>query len=270
MTDEITKSPEYAEARKNILAHLPADLILARYARAAGDEIRSGKLASKESSAALAANTFGFFLSGENRAHLTLPGSNLRAGAAREVLIEEEVRFPWSGGKHPWLDAVVITDNELIGIESKRYETFRDQKKVSLSDAYSRPVWGSNMGSFEVIRDALKSGAKKYKYLDAAQLVKHAFGLRTQANKTGKKARLIYLYAEPMAFPDGRAIAHSDIAAHRAEVADFAAAISNSDETAFHSLSYGRLLREWAASGNEALRHHAGAIRALDVGRRVD
>jgi len=266
--EDITRSPEYSEARKSILGHLPADLILARYALAAGDEIRSGKLASEESSAALAANTFGLFLGSENRTHLTLPGTSLRAGMATAVMIEEEVRFPWSGGEHPWLDAVVITDDEFIGIESKRYETFRDQKKVSFSDAYSRPVWGPCMSGYEAIRDALKIGAKRYQHLDAAQLVKHAFGLRTQAHKAGKKARLVYLYAEPMAFPDGRPIAEKDIALHRAEVANFAAAVSPSDEVAFSSLSYSELLGEWTRSSSETLRHHAAAISAFDITRR--
>jgi hypothetical protein len=44
------------------LPGLPAELIRAAYLNAPGNEIVSGKFASLESSAALVANAFGFFL----------------------------------------------------------------------------------------------------------------------------------------------------------------------------------------------------------------
>jgi hypothetical protein len=47
----------------NLLPHLPIEAILAAFEKAGGDEIKSGKFESLESSAALAANTFGYFLS---------------------------------------------------------------------------------------------------------------------------------------------------------------------------------------------------------------
>lgn len=262
----MTMSPEYAEARKSILPHLPADLILARYALAAGDEIRSGKLASKESSAALAANAFGFFLIPENVPYLSFPRSFLREGAATEIILEAQLRFPWTGGRH-WLDAVVITDAEVIGIESKRYEPFRDRKEVSFSDAYDRRVWGPRMGSFEAMRDGLKRGKRTFSLLDAAQLVKHSFGLRTEADKLGKKARLVYLYAEPMAFPDGRPIADHMIDAHRREIKEFSSALSSSDDVAFVACSYDDLLSHWGTSSSVAMRKHAAALRRLGVER---
>ncbi len=64
MTRATSSSLEMAlvQARKAILEHLPADQILKCYETAGGDEIVSGKFANRESSAALAANTFGFFL----------------------------------------------------------------------------------------------------------------------------------------------------------------------------------------------------------------
>ena len=68
---------------------------------------------------------------------------------------------------------------------------------VSFSEAYLRPVWGPAMGPFEKMRDELKSGQRQFVFLNAPQLVKHAFGLRTQANKSGKLAKLVYLHAEP-------------------------------------------------------------------------
>ena len=52
----------HIRARAAILDLLNCDRILRCYEHAAGSELLSGKFASPESSAALAANTFGFFL----------------------------------------------------------------------------------------------------------------------------------------------------------------------------------------------------------------
>ena len=44
---------------------------------------------------------------------------------------------------------------------------------------------------------ALQSGAVTFRHLDAAQLVKHAYGLVTEARRLGKLPVLFYIYAEP-------------------------------------------------------------------------
>jgi len=260
MTDAATARER---ARHAILDHLAPDPILDCFERAGGGEILSGKLASPESSAALAANAFGLFL--DWPALLTLPVSVF--GAARAVTLEAELRFPWRGGRHPWLDAAVVTDDMLIGIESKRFEPFRDKKKVTLSEAYWRPVWGQRMAAFERMRDHLASGERHYAHLDAAQLVKHAFGLRTQAQKQGKRAALLYLYAEPATYPDGRPLSESAILNHRREVGDFAGSVEDGEcDVAFLSLSYRRLLETWMASPHDALVLHATAmLRRFEV-----
>ena len=106
---------------------------------------------------------------------------------ATAVTLEAEMRFPWSGGLHPWLDVAIETQSDLLGIKSKRYEPFRDRKKVSFSPAYFQPVWGKAMRGFEHMRDNLASGHMTFSTLDAAQLVKHAFGIRTQASGAGRR-----------------------------------------------------------------------------------
>ena len=75
------------------------------------------------------------------------------------------------------------------------------------------------------MRDALRSDAAGFRRLDAAQLVKHAFGLRSAAHRDaheGKIPVLVYLYAEPVSWPDGAAVPREAIVAHRAEIARFA------------------------------------------------
>ena len=240
----------------NILPHLPTDEILAAYEKAGGNEIESGKFDHPESSAALAANAFGFFITGTHELPRFSVGSNMQP--FHEVRLEAQMRFPWSGGRHPWLDAVAVSRDSLVGIESKRFEPFRDTKKASFSGAYWRDVWGDNLVGYQAMRDGLKAGEIKFKYLDAAQLVKHAFGLRTQANKCGLIPYLLYLYAEPAAYPNGRLIAAADHAAHREEIRQFAAAVKG-DEVGFMSMSYDELLTAWEKY--EGLRFHASQIR---------
>ena len=246
-----------------LLDYLPKDLILARYQLAAGKELTSGKFSSPESSSALVANAFGFFASRPDL--LALPEPALEGGEAIRVELEAEMRFPWSGGRHPWLDVVVETKDRLIGIESKRYEPFRGSKLAMLSDAYGRPVWGEAMKPYEAMRDALRDG-RTFVRLDAAQLVKHAFGLRTQAVRAGKTAVLCYLYAEPTKFPGGRTIAQAELDLHRHEITQFKADVSDGDcEVAFTSFTYADLLKHW--QGLPLLAAHAAAMSArFDVG----
>ena len=222
------------------LPGVPVQHVLGRLAKAGGNEVETGKLASPESSAALAVNCFGWFIP---RPELLPPFPSLRDAFPAELVdVEYQARFPWAGGRHPWLDAVVITESHLIGVESKRFEPFRDKKSVSLSSAYDRLVWGDAMGPYEAMRDRLRSGETTFKYLDAAQLVKHAFGLVTDARRTSKRPVLVYLFAEPAELA-GKAIAPAILAQHRDEISDFAGAVAGAEVT-FDALSY----REWIRS----------------------
>jgi hypothetical protein len=163
---------------------VPEEYVRERLRQAGGDEIGSGKFVHPESSAALAVNACGWF---HDRPTILppLPGAEF-AGRAERVEIEYCARFPWAGGKHPWLDAALISATHLIGIESKRFEPFRDAKLVSFSAAYDRHVWGDHMQRYGAVRDALRSGVLRYHHLDAAQLVKHAYGLVTEGRRSGE------------------------------------------------------------------------------------
>ena len=236
------------------LPGVPTHHVLRRLAIAGGKEVESGKFSSLESSAALAVNSFGWFVERPNK-FPALPGLD-GLDSVEMVDVEFTARFPWPGGRHPWLDAVVQTQSKLIGIESKRFEPFRDQKTVSLSSAYDRAVWGDNMRRYEKIRDQLRSGTVSFIHLDAAQLVKHAFGLVTEANRRSRVAALFYIFAEP-ASRGGRAISSDDIAKHRREITEFARAV-NGDDVAFHFSSY----RDWISTWphDRDLQAHGRAI----------
>jgi len=117
------------------------------------------------------------------------------------------------------------------------------------------------MCGYERVRD----GSLAFARLDAAQLVKHAFGLRTELHcrqASGlKQAVLLYLYAEPQAWPDGRLISRAEHTLHLAEIARFAEMVT-SDEVAFCACSYGDLLAKWNASLDSAVRAHAAELAA--------
>lgn len=237
------------------LAGVPEALVRSAMHKAGGNEIESGKLDSPESSAALAVNGFGWFI--ERPGDLPpFPCLDTLEWPAIQVDVERQMRFPWRGGSHPWLDAAVETVTHVVGVESKRFEPFRDAKTVNLSEAYDRDVWGERMAPFTVMRDELRSGFRPFKHLDAAQLVKHGFGLVTEGRRLGKQPVLLYLYAEPMhrgAIP----ITIEALHLHRAEIDAFSDAVSGA-EVMFASCSW----REWLAGWTGEAHAHAEALIA--------
>jgi len=235
----------------SFLPGVPADHVLGRLAASPGNEVDSGKIASPESSSLLAVNCFGWFIPRPERLP-ALPGLE-HTGTPEIIDVEFCARFPWSGGKHPWLDAMVQTSSTLIGIESKRFEPFRDDKTVDFSEAYDRDVWGNNMKRFERLRDRLKSGDLSFAHLDATQLVKHAFGLVTTAHRRNLSPALFYIFAEP-GMRDWRPIGPAAHTRHREEIALFAAEVAG-DEVEFRSSSYRDWLATWSCSDTELVVH---------------
>jgi len=238
----------------DFLPGVPAHYVLERLARADGHETSSGKLLSPESSAALAVNTFGWF---HNRPERLPPFAILRQNISSPSVVEVEycARFPWSGGRHPWLDAWAETSEAVIGIESKRFEPFRGHKTGFLSAAYDRQVWHDRMAPFEVLRDRLRSPGEHFKFLDAVQLVKHAFGLVTEGHRKKKQPYLVYLFAEPKEYA-GRPIAEADRRTHREEIGRFATAVRGA-EVSFGAISYREWLSAWSEADAELVQHRA-------------
>jgi hypothetical protein len=238
------------------LPGVPVDVVLAALHRAPGREMATGKFDSPDSSAALAANAFGWFL---NRPDHLPPLPGVPMGQPEQIEIEAEMHFPWRGGRHPWLDAALTTPTTLVGVEAKRFEPFRPQKSVVFSESFDSRDWGSGMARFTEMRSALTAGREVYQTLNATQLVKHAYGLRTQAIKRARGAVLVYLYAEPKIWASGKPVDPARIALHRKEVARFATAIHGADVT-FVPLRWSDLLAQWSATPRLAA--HASALAA--------
>ncbi|MBB3981157.1 hypothetical protein GGR44_000788 [Sphingobium fontiphilum] len=241
------------ELASYLLPGVPVERVAAALGSAAGQELASGKFGSRQSSAALAVNGFGYFL--EYPTGLpAFPSLSDLDWAALSVEIERQMRFPWSGGRHPWLDAAVETETHLIGVESKRFEPFRDSKQAKLSSKYSSHRWSEAMEPWCAMRDLLLSEPSAFRHLDAAQLVKHGYGLVTEARRRGKQPALLYLYAEPT---EGRVIPAEAFSAHRSEIARFAQGVAGST-VRFAACSW----REWLATFPSEFFGHADRIIA--------
>ncbi|OYW57525.1 MAG: hypothetical protein B7Z31_09720, partial [Rhodobacterales bacterium 12-65-15] len=199
------------------LPGVPADAVLATLGRLPGSD-----LASPESSAALVANTLGWFL-GRPRLLLPLPGVPM--GLPEVVELGVELQLPMRGVRHPRVEALVTTPTTLVGIASKRYQPFRPAKAVAFTEPFDARDWGPGMARFGAMRKALAEGRQTFHHLDAVTLVKQAHALRTQAVKQARGAVLVYLHAEPQNWANGKPVDPKAISRHRTEVAGFARAV---------------------------------------------
>ena len=246
------------------LPGVPGPEVEAAFRAAPGNEIETGKFDSAESSSLLAANAFGFFL---NRPEdlPPLPRCEDEEWPATSLALEQTVRFPWRARwGHPVLDVLITTTSAFIGIESKRFEPFRDRSEASFSDTYWRDVWGDHMNGYQSVRDKLREDKGFYACLKADQLVKHALGLRTRSSpgkeSAGLTPILIYPYAEPDFLPNvGKAIDEYAKAIHREEVEAFARKVAG-DEVRFVACTYRELLDGWCKHGAPHVKAHAEAV----------
>lgn len=239
----------------DFLPDLPVEGILECLKRSPGHEVRSGKMDGPESSAALTANAFGWFL---NRAEALPPLPGVPAGQVASVTLEAEMRFPWAEGRHPFLDVAIETHTTLIGIEARRYEPFRPLKAHGFADIIDRPVWGEKLPGFTKLRDEMVAGEAGFQTLDAVQLIKSAYAILTRAEKRALGGVLVYLYAEPATWASGKPVDPKRLALHRREVAQFAKRVAG-DTVSFVALRWEDVLDQWAHAPR--LASHASALR---------
>lgn len=237
------------------LPNLPVDGIMECLKRSPGHEANTGKMDAPESSAALTANAFGWFL---NRAQDLPPLPGVPAGQVSSVTLESEMRYPWTGGRHPWLDVAIETHTTLIGVEARRYEPFRPMKASGFAEVVDRPVWGEKLPGFTKLRDDLVAGDHGYFTLDAVTLIKSAYAILTRAEKRAVGGVLVYLYAEPLNWASGKPIDPKKTAQHRREVADFAKRVTG-DTVSFVAIRWEDLLGSWEKSAKVA--GHVAALR---------
>jgi hypothetical protein len=126
-------------------------------------------------------------------------------------------------------------------------------KRACFSDRYEKEIKDERAsGPWFAEMRRLRIDCTRYKLLDAAQLIKHAFGLARPS--TGVSA-LIYLYWEPI---DASRSALFQM--HRDEIAAFAEQVTGGNPS-FESMSYSELWKAWTAGANSRLKEHAANLR---------
>jgi hypothetical protein len=181
----------------SLIALIEADLSAGK-----GNELRSKFLAA-HSSSALAVNVFGPF-----RNDHAFPVPSLG-----ELTLQQFERTFSAGvpGSPPHLDAWALGPRGVVAIESKCLEYF-SPKTAKFAPAYQKldicrdTPWFAEM-------ERLRDSPKDYETLDAAQLIKHGFGL---INSAGPRSTLLYLFWEP-----SDASHHELFRQHRGEIERF-------------------------------------------------
>jgi hypothetical protein len=213
-----------------------------------GNELEE-KFRAAHSSCALVVNTFGPFKS--DPAALALPGGR----GFTSLHFERKCPHGLIGRRPPNLDAVADGPSGVVAIESKCLEPltphvakFAAAYETGITDERCKTAW------FEMMQQ-LVIDPSTYRWLDAGQLVKHAFGVA--ATFTDRPATLLYLYWEP-SNPEVYPI----FAEHRAEVRRFGSSVGGS-KPEFVAMSYPELWRSWDSSSKpEWLPAHVGRLRA--------
>ena len=217
-----------ADWRLNLLPGISAQWVEPDFRQGSGNEL-GGKFRAAHSSSALVANVFAPFK--QDPQGLRLPGAGRIDGFCFERKCPTGLR-----GTPPNLDLVAMGPDGVVAIESKCLEPFAE-KAAKFSDAYlSLPTVRKDSGWFrELMR--LRAEPKAYAHLDAAQLIKHAFGLwRTWPDQP---TTLLYLYWEPIDSGD-----HPFFRSHAKEAAMFGRRIAGAGP-AFRAMPYSALLALW-------------------------
>lgn len=235
-------------AQDNLLPGILIDDIQSEFGAGAGGELK-GKMRAVHSSSALAVNTFAPVRS--SALAVSLAGEHLLRPTGFEVKMPTGVvgRIP------PHLDVVATSEAAIVAIESKCTE-YMCVKKPRFSDEYEKQIVDRRRDGlwFAEMMRIKRSAAHGYRFLDAAQLIKHAFGVSRLAD--GRRTTLLYLFWEPR-----DAAALPLFAQHRSEIADFAARVAG-DDLVFAAMTYADLWKAWLARDSPKLRAHANRLRA--------
>lgn len=211
-----------------------------------GNELQT-KFRVIHSSSGLAVNCFAPF-------RRQIADLSLKPGEAFDVLqFERKCPTGLRGGRSPNLDVLFSGPAGIVGVESKLSE-YLSWHSARFSPAYEQQIRDDrrDSGYFrEMVR--LMAEPDSYVLLDAAQLIKHAFGLAHTFKD--RRTSLLYLYWEPANPEDNPAFA-----AHRAEIAEFAERVAGATPS-FSAMSYPEFWSELEIAGPTWVQAHLAELR---------
>jgi hypothetical protein len=212
----------------NLFLPLDPDATM-EFGEGAGSELGTsdvpGSMASLRSSSALAVNVFDAWR-GADVAAL----SSLFAADRYADRIRFEVQYPTGlRGIPPHLDVVIDKPGGIpLAIESKFTEVYSPAHNDFRDSYFEKAGLWDGFDNVRELASAISDGSVQFEYLGAAQLIKHALGLKNACGPMG--FRLLYLYYE---WP-------SEIAEVHGEEVDLFAEIAQQD-LEFAPMSYQEL-----------------------------
>ena len=224
-----------ADVFSNLLQPM-SDQAKAAFERGSGAELldtpsRPAKMKALHSSSALAVNVFDHWAVSD-------PSPLQRALdlESQIVNIAFEAQYPTGlTGNPPNLDVTLeLAGGYVIGIESKYSEWLspKPQGKAPFKSKYFPPgsgLWNERgLIRSQELAEQMSRGDVRFRYMDVAQLLKHALGLSTQL---GDQFSLYYVYLD---WPGEESAVHSE------EIEQFNRRVS--DELGFVALTYQQLL----------------------------
>lgn len=246
--DSLDENGYAADFHGNLLPLVSAEDFETDLAAGDGNELQT-KFRAVHSSSALAVNCFAPFR--KRIADLKM----LDSCTFETLAFEQKCPTGLRGGRAPNLDVLLSGPDGVVGIESKLTEYLSAHRAV-FSPAYAEQIRDERreQGYFHEMQ-RLIDNPDSYRWLDAAQLIKHAFGLaRTFSDRPVK---LLYLFWEPVN-PNAAPL----FAEHRKEIAAFAERVAGS-KPAFEAMSYSELWRDWEDTGSaDWLLQHLKNLRA--------
>ncbi len=232
------------QPHENLIEGVRMDQFEADLRAGDGNELHT-KFCAVHSSSALAVNSFAPFK--DRPEDLRLSG----AAGAYEVSFERQL--PIIRGRRPAnLDVWIERSSGTVAVESKLLEHFA-RKRPTFADAYQQLAPPVSEPSWWSVCERYWDGPPGH--LDAAQLIKHYFGLRLhqEALFAPVDLSLLYLFWEPDNADDVE-----ECIEHRREVEEFASMVEDAS-VPFAWMTYADLWREWQA--DPVLADHARRLQ---------
>jgi len=233
--------PNYVRSLEHNLApDIPLASIEEDFRAADGRELvssggRPGKLHAVHSSSALAVNTFGPFRNAPGL--LRIAGR----GGFTYACFQKKLRTGL-GGTPPNLDFFALGDEAILAVEA-RFTEVLEAKPAGFSESYSGLVSELAGPRWREMYASLCADPKRFRHLDAAQLVKHYLGIRHSLADEPQPKLLVYAFWEPANWDRVGAFAR-----HRAEALEFSMSVAGG-ETEFVAMSFAELWEEWSREG---------------------
>ncbi len=234
----------------NFVAGALDDEVRSDFSAGDGGELEGDppKMCAAHSSSALALNAFRPF-----RAH---PERLVLAGLQGFTQANFEKKLPTGLlGNPPNLDFVACGPTGVVAVESKFTEML-GAKRAKFAASYEGAIRRLAGPAWSDVYRSLLADPRRFRHLDAAQLVKHYLGIRHSLAEAEGSRVLMYVFWEPTNAADIPVFVR-----HRQELEEFAESVADA-EVAFHSVSYSILWDQWEAESQwVGMAEHVASLR---------